>query len=222
MNKWLRRDTMLFAFCVALFVFFPQIDYSITTLFYDPMAAGTNPFIWADVFWVQGLYRTFAVLQWPILLILSAVYTFNRVRNSGQHADSVRSKVLFLLVLLLLGPGLAVNEVVKKTSGRERPNDTQMFGGSAQHQDFLDFSGACKSNCSFVSGHAALGFWFIGLAWVTGRRRYFQLGIAIGLLVGLGRVMQGNHYASDVVFAFWIVYWLALPLARWRRLSPPR
>ena len=76
-------------------------------------------------------------------------------------------------------------------------------------------SGSCKTNCSFVSGHAALGFWFIGFAWALGRRRYLWLGIGIGAVVGLGRNIQGNHYLSDVVFAFWMVYLCAVILA-WR------
>jgi membrane-associated phospholipid phosphatase len=32
-------------------------------------------------------------------------------------------------------------------------------------------------------------------------------------VVGLGRNIQGNHYLSDVVFAFWLVYACALLLA---------
>ena len=122
---------------------------------------------------------------------------------------------IFCWLLLLLGPGLLVNELVKKNSGRERPDDTFMFAGDSRHQDFLDFSGSCKTNCSFVSGHAALGFWFIGFAWALGRRRYLWLGIGIGAVVGLGRNIQGNHYLSDVVFAFWMVYLCAVILA-WR------
>ena len=112
-----------------------------------------------------------------------------------------------------------VNELVKKNSGRERPDDTLMFAGESAHQDFLDFSGECPTNCSFVSGHAALGFWFIGLGWVFARRRYLLLGIGVGLAVGLGRNVQGNHYLSDVVFAFWLVYGCAMVLARYYGLS---
>ena len=49
----------------------------------------------------------------------------------------------------------------------------------------------------------------------AGRRRYLWLGIGIGAVVGLGRNIQGNHYLSDVVFAFWMVYPCAILLA-WR------
>ena len=52
-----------------------------------------------------------------------------------------RRRVYFLLVLLLLGPGLVVNELVKKNSGRERPDDTLMFAGESPHQDFFRLFG---------------------------------------------------------------------------------
>ena len=51
------------------------------------------------------------------------------------------------------------------------------------------------------------------------RRRYLLLGIGVGLVVGLGRNVQGNHYLSDVVFAFWLVYGCAMVLAHFYNLS---
>ena len=51
------------------------------------------------------------------------------------------------------------------------------------------------------------------------RRHFLWFGISVGLVVGLGRNIQGNHYLSDVVFAFWLVYGCALVLARYYDLS---
>ena len=85
---------------------------------------------------------------------------FGVARPPGHIA---RRRVYFLLVLLLLGPGL-LNELVEENSGRERPDDTFMFAGDSKHQDFL-ILGQLQDQLFFVSGHAALGFWFIGFAW---------------------------------------------------------
>jgi hypothetical protein len=57
-------------------------------------------------------------------------------------------------------------------------------------------------------GHA------VDLAWVLRDRRWLYRGAAIGLLVGLGRIMQGAHFLSDVVFGYPVVYLSALLLAR--------
>jgi lipid A 4'-phosphatase len=66
---------------------------------------------------------------------------------------------------------------------------------------------------------------FAGRTW---RRRWTLIGLTAGALVGLGRIMQGGHYLSDVVFSFYAV-WLSCELVafgmrRWdqRRQAPPR
>lgn len=77
-------------------------------------------------------------------------------------------------------------------------------------------------NCSFVSGHAALGFYTIALAWVVRRRRrlWLAVGIGVGALVGLGRLLQGGHFLGDVVFAFWATYFSCVLVAWWLNLPP--
>ena len=210
---WWRWDVVLLAACVLIFLLWPELDYWWASLFYRV----EDGFFLRELAPVQWVYRGFAWLQWPILVVLLGAMAWAIRNHPAGHI--ARRRVYFLLVLLLLGPGLVVNELVKKNSGRERPDDTLMFAGESPHQDFLDFSGECPTNCSFVSGHAALGFWFIGLAWVFARRRYLLFGIGVGLVVGLGRNVQGNHYLSDVVFAFWLVYGCAMVLAHFYNLS---
>ena len=68
----------------------------------------------------------------------------------------------------------------------------------------------CDGNCSFVSGHAAGAFFILSLSWVFRQKRWLLLGLFLGALVGTGRVLQGGHFVSDVVFAFWAVYFSSL------------
>ena len=65
--------------------------------------------------------------------------------------------MIFLAVSLLLAPGLLVNVVLKEVSARPRPNQVENFGGSAEFRPWFRFDGACRSNCSFVSGEG-VGF----------------------------------------------------------------
>ena len=60
-----------------------------------------------------------------------------------------------------------------------------------------------------------MGFFLIALAWVFRDRRWLWAGITLGALVGLGRVVQGAHFLSDIVFAFWTVSGTCLLLAHW-------
>jgi lipid A 4'-phosphatase len=67
----------------------------------------------------------------------------------------------------------------------------------------------CQTNCSFVSGHAAVGFALmsIGMLSIRKRRRFWlAIGLIAGGAVGLARIAQGGHFFSDVVFSL-IAVW---------------
>jgi lipid A 4'-phosphatase len=67
-----------------------------------------------------------------------------------------------------------------------------------------------------------MGFMPLGLAFIFPDRRRLWLGVGLlsGSIAGLGRVIQGAHFLSDVVFAGFIVYACAYWLNRWL-LTPP-
>ena len=58
------------------------------------------------------------------------------------------------------------------------------------------------------------------------RRRWFLIGLVSGAVIGAGRIMQGGHFLSDVIFAFYTV-WLSCELVAWidhrrlQRSQPP-
>ena len=139
-----------------------------------------------------------------------------------------RAEGLFLGLLLLLGPGLMVNLVLKEFCSRPRPSQVERFGG--QHP-FLPIGqlGSSQPCRSFPSGHASMGFYLMAPAFVLYRRRprwaaaFVGLGLAGGLLIGVGRIVQGQHFASDVLWSFGVVYFTALPLAYlYHRRAEPR
>jgi lipid A 4'-phosphatase len=80
-------------------------------------------------------------------------------------------------------------------------------------------SDQCDDNCSFPSGHAALGFWAIAFALLAPpRRRKLAVAAAVGFgaLIGAVRIAQGAHFLSDVIASGLLVgvvcrlmyYWL--------------
>jgi lipid A 4'-phosphatase len=66
------------------------------------------------------------------------------------------------------------------------------------------------------SGHAAMGFFPMALAWVIRRQRRFWMlaGWVTGSLVGLGRILQGGHFLSDVWMSAAVVWLVCECLAR--------
>lgn len=168
------------------------------------------------------VYEVFGFMPYLLVpgLLIMALWTLWHFRD-GRNPFK-RKIFLFLFLSLLIGPGLLVNTVFKNNSiGRARPSQVVEFGGQDQFTPAWVYSGACKTNCSFVSGHASMGFYFITLGWLTRSRRWFWIGLGVGCLVGLTRIVQGGHFLSDTVFAFWTVYWVNLALGRWMAIPNP-
>jgi membrane-associated PAP2 superfamily phosphatase len=121
----------------------------------------------------------------------------------------------FMLLLSVVASGLIVN-TLKDYTGRPRPEQIEAFGGPRVFQALFDFGLAGRGK-SFASGHATIGFLFVGLWFVfrEARPRLAQhclfLGIVFGILVGLTRIASGKHFTSDVMWAgliVWICAWI--------------
>jgi len=226
------RSVLLFwaAVCaaIALFLFAPGIDLWASGLFYRP----GEGFFLANAGIVRVFYRA---VPWIViaqavgvpLILLLGWWRGRAVAGLGLRQG------LFVLLVLAVGPGLAVNTGLKDHWGRARPSQVLEFGGSQAFTPAPLPAAACDRNCSFVSGHAAVGFGLIVFAFLAGdRRRRRALGtaaVAAGTLIGLARIAQGAHFLSDVVFAglivcgiAWLLAWMILkqdvPGALWRRL----
>lgn len=210
----LRRyfDLALLSALGALLVAFPALDLETSALFYDPadgFRLKTHPlarFIYELVPWISRI-----TLGGLILFLLGGWIFFRR------HARFItrRRVATYLLLVALVGPLLLVNGVFKEHWGRARPSQVVEFGGTKAFTRAAIPTDQCARNCSFVSGHASVGFYFLALAFVWPRRRMLWLGIGTvaGVLVGLVRIVQGGHFLSDVVFAGIVVYLTARGLA---------
>ncbi len=124
---------------------------------------------------------------------------------------------LFLGAMLLLGPGMLVNLALKENWGRPRPDQTAHFGGDKEFLPVGDV-GDHPDAKSFPCGHASMGFYLMAPAFLLYRRRpvlaagFLLLGLAGGLTMGLARIVQGRHFASDVLWAGGLVYMTGLVL----------
>jgi lipid A 4'-phosphatase len=117
-------------------------------------------------------------------------------------------RAVYLMISLLVGPGLLVESLLKPNWGRARPKDITVFGGAADYTPPLWIAGECERNCSFVSGHAAIAFWLTAYGFMLPapwRKWGVGAGVAAGALMGWVRIIQGGHFLSDVVFAGVIV-----------------
>lgn len=180
----------------------PQLDLAASALFYR---AGDGFFL-RGFTPVQLMYRGADFLTTAAVVTLGAILSIN-LRARTATARARRRAAFFLLLVFVLGPGVLVNSVLKDNWGRARPLQVTVFGGEKTFTPALLPSDQCAKNCSFVSGHAATGFAFVSIAFVTTHpARWLATGVLMGALFGLGRIAQGGHFLSDVVFAFVFVH----------------
>lgn len=194
-------------------ILFPAIDLGITAQFYDPMQRIFPARMSPMYEWVRRVmpYFMFAGAGYVLVLWLAG-------EVMGQVFLGIGRRVaLFLLSSLALGPGLIVNVLLKDSWGRPRPSTIREFDGPNYFVPPLVFSDQCDNNCSFSSGHGALGFWPVAIALLVPapwRGWAVAASLVFGGLVGFVRIAQGGHFFSDVVFSAVIVIGTTLWLHR--------
>lgn len=140
-----------------------------------------------------------------LLIAIAAVVTTVRVVAAQRRWIGLeQARCCFLIAVLVVGPGVVANLVLKDNLGRARPRDVVEFGGSKAFTPPLVPSRECPRNCSFVSGEASsmfAAFFALALLLPQHRRGLLVAGLASGILAGAVRILQGGHFLSDVLFA---------------------
>jgi lipid A 4'-phosphatase len=202
---------VLCALAAALFLLLPQIDLSTSAQFYVP-ERGFVLKSWAPAAWLCGSVPWVA---WGIVLVvgLGALWLL-LVGRPLWRLD--RKALCFIALSTALAPGFIVNTVLKDHWGRARPNQIAAFGGTHAFSSAPLPAAQCPRNCSFPSGHAALGFSLVAFAFLlpagAGQRGAVAAALGFGALIGLARIAQGAHFLSDVVYAGFLVYGTAAAL----------
>jgi lipid A 4'-phosphatase len=198
------------AVMAALFSIWPGLDLAVSAWFWDPVIAD---FVGDHVPLIDAMFDIIPHLSAFIIVALLLAFIASQF-DRGANGRQRRICCAYLVLVLALGPGLVIDVVLKDYWGRARPAKITTFGGHANFSAALLPSDQCRNNCSFVSGHASAGFFFVSLGFLGGRAarlRWTLIGLTLGGIAGLGRVSQGGHFLSDVIFSFyctWFTAWL--------------
>ena len=184
------------------------LDLALTGRFFD---AGS------DEHWPRG-----QDVPWSLLYEASSWITASLVLGGlfflavavVRHKPVLQRHAIFVILSVLLGPGLLVNAVFKDHWHRPRPRDVIELGGSL-HYAPAPFRG--EGGKSFPCGHCSVGFLYALGAWLWRRRLGRAIasaaaGLSLGTAMGIGRMAAGGHFPSDIVWSafisFGIAHWL--------------
>lgn len=187
-------------------------DRALTRLVFDPYAAAfpLRSSFWLDV--VMHHWTKYAVIAIGCLMTIALLLAF--VLPALRNA---RRLLLFSVLALSLAPLAVV--LGKAMSPLSCPWDIDEFGGLVAYRHLLDWHAAASSggHC-FPAGHASTGFalmafYFVAYALHQPRAARCALGFGVfaGLLLGAGRVLQGAHFASHVMWSG-VVCWSVMVL----------
>jgi lipid A 4'-phosphatase len=223
----MNRTGLIIALAIAavaglVFGFFPALDRAVPALFYPVEYPAGFMFGWRlspalmtvhNVALNAGFF-----LLIPVVLAVAAKLLFPRSRMWVPPRAAI-----FLIVTMLLGPGLLVNVALKDHWGRPRPIDVTQFGGEQHFVSWWDPRGDCPGNCSFVSGDVSTVAWaFAPAALVPPPWRALAYAGAFALTVFMSviRIMAGAHFPTDTIFAgvfTFLLIWVAYALIyRWK------
>ncbi len=191
-----------------------DLDIRVNRLFFDANA-GEFPALHASPWLVVYHYGSIPGLLLGIGATAMFVASF-----VWAGCRPFRQRCAFLALALALGPGLIVNGLLKSFWNRPRPCQLAKFGGNADFVHVLDLGVASEhGHESFPSGHASMGFYLIAPVFILSRNRwrwsisFLLLGLSLGFVIGVGRIAQGRHFPSDILWSGAIVYFTGLMLA---------
>ena len=191
-------------FCIMLFITIgPSIDIYLSSLFYF----GEKQFLLQSLDIITILFREIIIRGIVIyILILPIVSLWFPLKKLYFDYEFSMKDILFVWTTSLFNSIVIINLFFKGFWGRARPGETIQLGGEENFTPWYIVSDACNTNCSFVSGDAAIGFTIIALYFLTKKNIFFWMSIILGGALGSIRIMEGGHFLSDVVMAASIIY----------------
>ncbi len=196
---------------LSLIFRYTPLDIKLESLFYSP-AKGfflryKQPWI---LLYKYGPLPGILLCVAGFLLLIASFFSlkFRHLKKEG----------LYLVLVMLIGPGLMVNVILKDHWGRPRPRQVVLFGGNRAFLP-LGTKGPPQGGRSFPSGHASSAFYLMTPFFILRRRKrtlayiVMTTGTLYGILMGIARMAQGAHFPSDILWAWAIVYFTGLYLA---------
>jgi lipid A 4'-phosphatase len=211
--RLLRRDglpeaVILVAVAALVAVVFAvtPLDIAVARVFFRPDAA--DHWAFGKQWPWSSLYRLGPVITLGLFVLGLLALMIGRVRRD----EFSRVNGVFLLLGVLIGPGLMINAALKDHWDRPRPRDLVEFGGTLQYTPAPLPAAAGEP---FPSSDCLAGFLYASGWWMWRRRRpvwagsSLALGLGLGFTLGLDRMAAGDYFLSEVIWSALLALGLA-------------
>lgn len=187
-----------------------DIDRTVSRWFFD---AATQSFPWRYSMLLETVMHHW--IKYTVILTACIAAAMLVLTWFLPELRAHRASLLFVVLAMTLAP-LTVTGL-KQVTDRPCPWDLAEFGGELQYFHLLETrTEAHAPGLCFPAGHASTGFALLAFHVVAVRQRRPRLaraaliaGMGAGLLLGIGRIAQGAHFLSHVLWSG-LVCWLVM------------
>ena len=207
---------IILSLALVLFIYLwanPAKDLAFSGLFFE-----NGEFIGSH--WRIARISDYSVYFFSTLFVILFLGRAARIWFRKKELCNKGQRLLFFVLIMLIG-AVGVVQNLKFTSERPRPYSLIEFRGTRSFAPVLEFKDTNlafvpNEERSFPSGHTAGSFSLIALAVTTEKKRkrdfIFLAGFVYSLFAGFMRIVEGNHFLSDVIGAMVIVAFCMLVL----------
>ena len=206
---WLIAGITIGLFVITSIFVFWDLDLSIERKFFSNE---TGWFLDQKQPW--KFFHQYGTIPGLVLTLCALICVFLSIIKSGFQ--SYRKFVLLLVLTSIIGAGFFVNLVMKPYWGRPRPRQIMEFGGQWTYRQPYQIGTPGKGQ-SFPCGHCTMGFIFVTLFFFWDKSRLLSstggaFGLVYGFLIGAGRMVQGAHFATDVIWSLGVILLVSVML----------
>tara|TARA_X000000368_G_C23052758_1_gene722279 strand:- start:2788 stop:4125 length:1338 start_codon:yes stop_codon:yes gene_type:complete len=203
-------DSSLFLLSLIVFFFsivFISVGSSLDIYFSNMFYYGNKQFFLQSFDLITILTRKFFLSILLIYILALPILSLSLpIKKIYFNFDFKLKNILFIFSSLIINLLFVVNLILKNFWGRARPNDILQLGGKEHFTPWYEYSNACLTNCSFVSGDASVGFSLIVLYFITKNKNFIWASVFSGVFIGFVRILEGGHFFSDVLIAGFLIF----------------
>lgn len=210
--------TLILAMFMLLVYPVLNIDRHLTDFFFD---ADQHHFLLKHNFFLERVMHD----DWKWLMVVIALGSLitSLVANRFSRLRAYKRSFLWAFVGMLLSTSAVA--VFKHYDQHGCPWDLAIYGGDLPLLGLFESlpKGVSPGHC-FPAGHASGGFSLMSFyfAFMHSQpdlaRNLLQIGVVMGVLMGMVQVMRGAHFLSHVLWSGWLV-WAVLLMLYW--IWPP-
>ena len=199
-----------------IFIICSDVDIMMSSLFYSKNG---KEFFLINNHILRNMNYLVYCIAFTLITYYSAIILMIFIKNTPYQIDRYKYYIAILLIFFIVSV-LLIQIISKNYFSRSRPYQIMEFNGNKRFDPLFVISNQCSLNCSFGSFHASIGMLLLIHLYQNNKNRISKLLLCLLVtLFMLSRIIQGQHFLSDVVMTvcFVLIIWIFISITNDRQ-----